>query len=98
MFNAKRGVVPIKFNLLQDGVATCTLPPATLSLTRLSTSDVVGVEESLYAMSADSGSSFRVAGCQYIYNLAASAVGPGQYKVGLQIGNEIVGIAYFELK
>jgi len=98
VFNAKRGVVPIKFNLLQDGVATCNLPPATLSLTRLFGGTPGSVDESTYAMAADSGSNFRVSGCQYIYNLAASAVGPGQYKVGLMIGTEVVGIAYFELK
>jgi len=98
VFNAKRGVIPIKFNLLQDGVATCNLPPATLSLTRLFGGTPGSVDEGMYAMAADSGSNFRVSGCQYIYNLAASAVGAGQYKVGLQIGNEIVGIAYFELK
>jgi hypothetical protein len=98
VFNAQRGVVPIKFNLLKDGVATCNLPAATLSLTRLFGGTPGSVDESMYAMAADSGSNFRVSGCQYIYNLAASAVGAGQYKVGLQIGNEIVGIAYFELK
>jgi hypothetical protein len=98
VFSAKRGVVPLKFNLLQDGVATCNLPPATLSLSRLSTSQVGTVDESTYAMAADSGSSFRISGCQYIYNLAASAVGVGQYKVGIMIGTEVAGIAYFELK
>lgn len=98
VFNANRGVVPIKFNLLQDGVATCNLPPATLSLTRLLGGTPGAVDESTYAMAADSGSNFRISGCQYIYNLAAAAVGPGQYKVGLMIGAEVVGIAYFELK
>ena len=98
VFNANRGVVPIKFNLLQDGIATCNLPPATLSLTRLLGGTPGSVDESTYAMAADSGSNFRISGCQYIYNLAASAVGPGQYKVGLMIGTQVVGIAYFELK
>lgn len=98
VFNAKRGVVPIKFNLMKDGVATCNLPPATLSLNSLSSGIVGTVTESTYTMAADSGSNFRISGCQYIYNLAASAVGAGQYKVGLMIGTEVVGIAYFELK
>ena len=98
-FNAQRGVVPIKFNLIKDGVATCNLPPATLSLNRLSGSVVLGsIDESVYSMAADSGSAFRVAGCQYTYNLAARALGPGQYKVGVVIGTEVVGIAFFELK
>jgi hypothetical protein len=98
VFNAKRGVVPIKFNLLKDGVATCNLPPATLSLNRLTVGAVGIVTESTYIMAADSGSNFRISGCQYIYNLAASGLGVGQYKVGLMIGSEVVGIAYLELK
>jgi len=98
VFNAKRGVVPIKFNFLQDGSASCNLPAATITLYRLSGSDPVPVDESLYSMSADSGSNFRISGCQYIYNLAASTVGPGEYKVGVVIKSKVVGIAYFALK
>lgn len=98
VFNAKRGVVPIKFNLVQDGVSTCNLPPATLTLDRLFGGAPGSVDESTYSMAADSGNNFRASGCQYIYNLAAAAVGPGQYKVGIVIGSEVVGIAYFELK
>ena len=98
VFSAKRGVIPIKFNLMKDGVATCNLPAATITLDRLFGGTPGSVDESTYSMSADSGTSFRSSGCQYIYNLAASAVGPGQYKVGLVIGTEVVGIAYFSLK
>lgn len=98
VFNAKRGVVPMKFNLLQDGAASCNLPPASITLYRLSGSDTVPVDEGLYAMAADSGSSFRISGCQYVYNLAASAVGPGDYKAGVVVNSEVLGIAYFSLK
>jgi len=98
VFSAKRGVVPIKFNLMQDGVSTCNLPAATLLLSQLVGGTPGTVDEGLYSMSADSGSNFRISGCQYVYNLAASSVGVGQYKVGLIIGTEVVGIAYFELK
>src|SRR5437868_1711708 len=34
VFSAKRGVVPVKFTLTQNGVATCNLPPATIAVTR----------------------------------------------------------------
>jgi probable HAF family extracellular repeat protein len=34
VFNAKRGVVPVKFTLTQNGNATCTLPGATIGVTR----------------------------------------------------------------
>ena len=34
VFNVRRGVVPVKFTLTIDGVATCALPAATIALTR----------------------------------------------------------------
>jgi hypothetical protein len=34
VFSVKRGVVPVKFTLTLNGVATCELPPATISLIR----------------------------------------------------------------
>ncbi|MBO0863507.1 MAG: tandem-95 repeat protein, partial [Mycobacterium sp.] len=37
VFTAKRGVIPIKFTLQSDGAATCQLPPATITVTRLDT-------------------------------------------------------------
>jgi hypothetical protein len=98
VFSASRGVVPIKFALVQDGVATCNLPPATISLSRLFGGTAGSIDESVYSMAADSGASFRIAGCQYLYNLDAKAVGAGQYKVGLVINSKVVGTAYFELK
>jgi hypothetical protein len=36
VFNAKRGVIPVAFKLTSDGVATCQLPPATISVFRTS--------------------------------------------------------------
>jgi hypothetical protein len=98
VFNANRGVVPIKFTLMQDGVSTCNLQPAAITLDRLFGGTPGSVDEGMYSMAADSGPNFRVSGCQYIYNLAAANVGPGQYKVGVMINSEIVGTAYFELK
>ncbi len=34
VFSVKRGVVPVKFTLMLNGVATCDLPPATIVVTR----------------------------------------------------------------
>jgi len=98
VFNARRGVVPLKFNLVQDGVSSCSLQPATLTLFRLFGGDFMPIDEGLYSMSADSGSNFRISGCQYIYNLAAAAIGPGTYKAGVVINGKVLGIAYFSLK
>ena len=56
------------------------------------------VNESVYSMSADSGSNFRISSCQYIYNLSASTLGPGTYRVDIQINGQVVGNASFQLK
>ncbi len=62
-FTATRGVVPVKFTLIQNGAATCTLPPATIALSRTAGANVGSVNESTYVMPADSGSNFRIDSC-----------------------------------
>ena len=98
MFNAKRGVIPVKFTLTLDGVATCALPAATIALTRTVGGTTGEVDESVYTGPADNGSNFRIDGCQYIYNLSASALGVGTYRVDIKINNQVVGSAVFKLK
>ena len=98
VFNAKRGVVPVKFTLTQGGVATCDLPPATIALTRTAGGTIGSVDESIYAGSADTGSNFRISNCQYVYNLSASALGVGTYRVDSKINGQVVGSAVFQLK
>src|SRR5262249_46645329 len=75
IFTARRGVVPVKFTLTLNGNSTCTLPPATIAVTRTAGGTIGTVNESLYSMSADSGSNFRINSCQYIYNLNSGALG-----------------------
>jgi hypothetical protein len=99
VFNAKKGVVPVKFTLTMNGAPTCSLPPATIAVTRTAGGVPGVVDESLYTMAADSGSNFRVSGCQYIYNLAASALGAGTYRVDISIAGSVVPVsAKFALK
>jgi hypothetical protein len=98
VFNVKRGVVPVKFNLTQDGVATCDLPPATIALTRTAGGTTGTIDESIYSGPADTGSNFRIDRCQYIYNLSASALGKGTYQVDIKINGQTVGSASFQLK
>ena len=96
-FNVRRGVVPVKFNLTQGGVATCQLPPATIAVTR-SAGGVVGeVNESVYSANADTGSNFRIDSCQYVYNLNSRALGVGTYRVDILINGQVVGSAVFAL-
>jgi hypothetical protein len=97
-FNAKRGVIPMKFALALNGTATCALPPATIAVTRIAGPTTGPVNESIYSMSADTGSNFRIDGCQYGYNLNAGALGAGTYRVDIRIDAQVVGSAIFHLK
>jgi parallel beta-helix repeat protein len=97
VFSVRRGVVPVKFTLTQGGVATCALPPATIALTRTSGGTTGAVDESVYVMAADNGPNFRIDGCQYVYNLSSSTLGPGTYRVDIKINGQVVGSAIFQL-
>src|SRR5207245_11174323 len=69
VFTVRRGVVPVKFTLTDNGSPTCDLPPATIVVTRTAGGATGEINESIYSMAADSGSNFRIDGCQYGYNL-----------------------------
>ena len=56
------------------------------------------MEESVYTGPADSGSNFRIDSCQYVYNLSASALGLGTYRLDTLINGQVVGSATFALR
>jgi hypothetical protein len=93
-FSTSRGSVPVKFTLTQNGVATCNLPAATISLLRGGAT----VDSSFYQMFSDNGTNFRNSGCQYVYNLRTSGLGAGTYEVDITVpGSGVVGKATFTL-
>jgi hypothetical protein len=98
VFTVRRGVVPVKFTLSDFGSPTCDLPPATIAVTRTAGGTTGAVNESVYSMSADSGSNFRIDSCQYVYNLNSSALGVGTYRVDILINGQVVGSGVFQLK
>jgi hypothetical protein len=98
VFKAGKGVVPVKFSLAVDGSPTCTLPAATIALTRLSGAFTGPVNESDFVMPADSDSSFRIDSCQYVYNLSLKSLSAGTYQVDIKISGQVVGSATFELR
>jgi len=100
VFKARRGVLPVKFRLTQYGVRTCTLPPATIAITRAAGGTLASVNESIYVTPAHSGSNFGIdpTACQYIYHLDARSLGPGAYLVDLSIDGVMVGHAVFALQ
>jgi len=98
VFNGRRGVVPVKFTLTLGGAATCNLPPATIAVTRTAGGVIGPIDESDYNGSADNGSDFRIANCQYAYNLSTGALGAGTYRVDTVINGQVVGSATFGLR
>jgi hypothetical protein len=100
IFKSNRGVIPVKFTLTQNSAPTCQLPAATISVTRTAGGVLGSVDESTYSMAADNGSNFRIdsSACQYVYNLAASALGVGAYEIDIRINGTVVGKAVFALK
>jgi hypothetical protein len=98
VFNARRGVVPIKFTLAADGAPTCDLYPATIALFRVGGDTSVEVNQAEFTMPSDDGVNFRITDCQYHYNLGTNSLGPGTYLVQLWIGSSKVGEARFALK
>jgi hypothetical protein len=98
VFPTNRGVVPVKFGLAYNGAVTCQLPAATLSLFRTDGAVAGPVSESAYVLASDNGSSFRVDGCHYAYNLATSSLGTGTYAVFISIDGAIVGTGTFGLR
>jgi hypothetical protein len=88
----------VKFTLTLNGVATCDLPPATIVVTRTAGGTIGPIDESVYTGAADTGSNFRIASCQYMYNLSASALGVGTYRVDIKINGQVVGSGVFGLK
>ena len=61
LFNANRGVVPVKFALSLNGSATCQLPPATIGVFR--TNGIpIAANEADYNQPSDSGVRFRIDG------------------------------------
>jgi hypothetical protein len=79
VFSANRGVVPVKFTLTSDGMPTCQLPTATVSLARIAGAVVGPVTETDYLLGADDGLNVRVdaASCEYACNLGSSSPGAG---------------------
>ena len=88
----------MKFTLTQGGVPTCDLPPATIAVTRTAGGPLGQIDESIYVNPVDTGSNFRIDSCHYIYNLSASALGVGTYRVDIKINGQVVGSAVFGLK
>jgi hypothetical protein len=100
VFSTKRGVLPVKITLTENGVPTCNMPPASIALTRTASGKLGPVDQTIFATSADKGSNFRIdrSACQYVYNLATRSLGVGAYRADFGIDGIVVGHAVFALQ
>ncbi len=99
VFNASRGVVPVKFTLTVGACSTsCNLPPATIALSRTSGGTPGPINQSDFILQSDTGSNFRVNNCQYVYNLDTGSLGAGSYLVQIKINGSVAGSATFALQ
>jgi len=98
VFSANRGTIPVKFTAALDGISTCDLSPATITLTRIAGAALGPINQTSYIMASDNGSNFRISGCQYVYNLSSGSLGSGTYLIQLWIADAPVGAATFGLQ
>ncbi len=78
---------------------TCSLPAATIRVTKLSGNASGPVNEPETIQPNDDNGNFRVVDCKYMYNLATSSLpGTGRYRVEVVIGSTSAGAAEFDLR
>ncbi len=78
----------MKFTLTQYGTPTCTLPAATIAVTKIESG----------TWKSQSGIGLRIEGCQYGYLFRPSTLGTGTYRVDISINGIMVGHASFALQ
>lgn len=100
VFKARRGVIPVKFWLAEDGDRTCVLPEATIVVTRFDGASPTVVPVDTYRTPSETADRYRQTddGCQYHYNVGASALGAGVYGIDVVIDSKTIGTAEFELR
>jgi len=100
VFPARRHRLPLKFSLTENGVATCTMPSASVAVTRTAGRNIGPLSERAFIAPGDRGTSFRIdrGTCQYVYILNAQSMGTGTYRVDIDISGAAVGDAVFSLR
>lgn len=100
VFPARRDNIPVKFSLTEDNTPTCSLPRATIAITRTAGRRLGSVPEYVYATPGDRGSQFRIdrGTCQYDYKLSARSLGAGTYRADISIHGIAVGDAVFTIQ
>lgn len=66
---------------------TCELPPATIGLLKTGTTTFIPATDDTFLVPADTGASFRIDSCQYVYNLGLKTLDAGTYEAYVFIDN-----------
>jgi hypothetical protein len=100
VFPAKREDFLVKFSLTEDNTPTCSMPRATIAITRTAGGRLGSIPEYVYATPGDKGSKFRIdrGTCQYVYKVAARSLGAGTYRADITIHGIAVGDAVFTIQ
>lgn len=87
------------FQPLTGSTPTCDLPAANIQVSRTSGTPGGVIDEITSIQPNDTGTSFRIVDCKYMYNLAAKSLGVGVYKVEVLINNQpAAGFGKFDLR
>lgn len=68
----------------------CPTQPATIQVSKQGTGGQYTVDEAVDSTIPDQGTSFRIVGCKYMYNISGKSLGSGQYKVDAYINGNLV--------
>jgi hypothetical protein len=101
VFPAHTKIIPVKFIYINCEEPTCPLPAATIELKRAVGKTFVPVDEDIYSTQGDRNSSFASypATGEYEYNIAASQLRRGKYRVNFMLyGRESRGNAIFAIR
>jgi len=88
VFSAKRESVTVAFLLNKYGTRTCSLPPATIAIVRVTDGRLTTARNA----------KLEIAGCRYAYDLKANRLGVGDYRADVSIDGIMVGHAVFALE
>jgi len=90
----------VKFTLMENGVPTCTMPSATIVVTRTAGRNTGPLTERTFIAPGDKGTNYRIdpSTCQYVYQLNTASMGAGTYRVDIDINGTAVGDAVFALR
>jgi hypothetical protein len=101
VFSVNKAVILLRFRLQEQGAATCSLPPATVTIRKASQQKLELIAEeaiSANAVATAAGNGVVPILCQYVDAVQPAQLGAGTFLVNLSINGIMVGHAVFTLQ